>query len=298
MKAVNWKFGMSSCSTTSIGYDTFRQYAENGVELMEISLDWKEYPHIQWENVKQYSKETGVGLWSFHLPFFPFETNNIASLNPEVRKNTIALQKEYIKRASELGIGIAVIHPSGEPNGDAERPEHIKAAMDSLNLLAETASSCGMTLAVEDLPRTCIGNTTAEIKQLISAHEKLRVCFDTNHLLQDRDVDFARELGDKIVTLHVSDYDYRNERHWLPYEGKVDWVELITVLEQVGYSGALMYEIGLKTPDTIVRGRNLTFKDFADNYKALVEKRPLSPLGTPDPVKSMEWVFYREPVIQ
>jgi sugar phosphate isomerase/epimerase len=44
------------------------------------------------------------------------------------------------------------------------------------------------------------------------------VCFDTNHLLKESSEDFARAVGPHIVTLHVSDYDGKDERHWMAGE--------------------------------------------------------------------------------
>ena len=110
--------------------------------------------------------------------------------------------------------------------------------------------------------------------------------------------DFIKKLGSKIVTLHVSDYDFRNERHWLPYEGKNNWVDIVTLLEEAGYCGPFMYEISPKTPDSIIRGRDLEFSDFVENYKACVEKRPIAPLGTPNEKACANNSYFKEPVIK
>ena len=141
--------------------------------------------------------------------------------------------------------------------------------MDSLDRLAEMAFAEGVTIAVEDLPRTCLGNTADEIAEIISVNDKLRVCFDTNHLLKDNNVNFMRTLGDKIITVHISDYDFINERHWLPGEGKVDWKDFMTEFNNIGYDGVWMYELGLECPPTIVRDRNLTFVDFYQNANSI-----------------------------
>lgn len=296
--AKTWKFGMSSCSTGNLSEETFRAYAENGVELMEVSPRTEDYKTLDWAQTMRFSREYSVPIWSFHLAFAPFETNDISSCDRTLRASSVEFQSEHIKRAADFGVSLFVIHPSAEPITDAERPERLKASMDSLNKLSEVAARVGGTLAVEDLPRTCLGNTIAEMQVLLTAHEKLRACLDTNHLLSDYNVDFVKAIGKKIATLHVSDYDYRNERHWMPYEGKVNWADLVTELEKADYSGPLMYEIGLASPESIRRGRNLTFADFAENYKALVEKRAISPIGTPDPEHINDWVFYEQPILK
>lgn len=119
------------------------------------------------------------------------------------------------------------------------------------------------------MPRTRLGNTTEELKRLISANDKLRVCFDTNHLLKDDNVSFIKEIGDKIVTLHVCDFDLIDEKHWLPGEGKNDWQGILYELQKINYSGAWLYEVLLKTPATIKRNRDLVYTDFVENAQSL-----------------------------
>ena len=296
MKATEWAFGMSSCSTGKVDIDTFEQYAKHGVEMIETSFGSLDAVPHNWKELETNSRDTGVKLWSVHLPFWPFDVLDFASFDKEARKKALAIQCEITKNAADIGIKTAVIHPSGEPYPQNERDERIKIAADMLAQLAEAAHSCGVTVAVEDLPRTCLGNCSADIKRLIADNQKLRVCFDTNHLLSERNVDFVKALGDKIVTLHVSDYDFRNERHWLPYEGSVDWAELVTALEDVGYCGPFMYEISLKTPASIKR-RDLTFADFSENYKACVEKCHANVIGTPDMEECLKNSYYKEPII-
>ena len=145
----------------------------------------------------------------------------------------------------------------------------MEIAKKSLYALAEVAKTYGDVVVVENLPRTCLGKNSAEIKELISAHSSLRVCFDTNHLLCEDAVDFIRNIGDKIVTTHISDFDFYNERHWLPGEGKLDWQAILRALKEIGYQGPWLYEIGFACPKTIYRDRDLTCEDFARNAKEL-----------------------------
>lgn len=290
MKSINWNMGVSSCSMESIDRVVFEEYAKNEISMMEISLSWDKYKSINWEQTERNARETGIQLWSFHLPFAPFSENNIASPDKAVREKTIEMQKEYIQKMGNIGIGIAVIHPSGEPIGAEMREEMLKYSADSLAQLAEEGEKCGVTIAVEDLPRTCLGRNSAEIKRLISADDRLRVCFDTNHLLSQPIKEFIEDIGDKIITTHFSDYDFKNERHWLPGEGQIDWKELIETLEKVGYSGPILYELGLVTPAVgTINRRTLTFADLKENYDCLRNKLPLKAIGTPVLQKCLPW---------
>ena len=46
------------------------------------------------------------------------------------------------------------------------------------------------------------------------------------HAITHLKKEFLKSLNKKIETLHVSDYDFINERHWLCGEGKIDWLSL------------------------------------------------------------------------
>jgi sugar phosphate isomerase/epimerase len=297
MKATNWRLGMSSCGRR-LDEKTFECYAENGVCSMEVSPSLAQLENLDYENTRKLAEKYAVELWSFHLPFCPFEILNLASFDKKLVSDSTEYFSELIKKSGNIGIKNAVIHPSGEPNGDGQRDELLKISADALAKLGEVAYSQGMTLAVEDLPRTCLGNCSSDIKRLIADNDKLRVAFDTNHLLDEKNEDFIKEVGDKIVTLHVSDYDFRNERHWLPYEGKNNWVDIVSRLEDVGYSGPFMYEISPKTPKSIIRGRDLEFSDFVENYKACIRKKPFEAFGVPDEAVCIDNSYYIDPVIK
>jgi sugar phosphate isomerase/epimerase len=155
-----------------------------------------------------------------------------------------------------------VVHASGEPIADPERRDRMECAKRSLKRLAEAAAECGATIAVENLPRTCLGRDSAEVAELISAHPLLRVCFDTNHLLTESHADFLKALGPKIVTTHISDYDFVDERHLLPGEGKIDWKKFISDLVASGAPTGWIYEVPPKNTKNIERVRELTPLDL------------------------------------
>lgn len=86
-------------------------------------------------------------------------------------------------------------------------------------------------------------------------------------------MDFIHKVGKRIITTHVSDYDFVNERHWLCGEGDIDWEKLLKALNDVQYKGPWLYEIGFTCPKTIIRNRNLTCNDFALNAKELFSNK-------------------------
>ncbi len=262
--------------------ENFCALQKSGIEAIELVNRHELNDVMDYQNLKRLAKKYDITLWSMHLPYC---TVDISAGNQLERRETVARIAEFIKRGADIGFDKFVMHPSVDPIEDNERPEHMKKSMDSLNTLAEIADSCGGVIAVENLPRTCLANTTEEMTELLKANPKLRVCFDTNHLLNGDYVNFMKIHKDKIVTIHVSDYDFINERHWLPGEGKIDWDVFMTEFNKIGYSGVWMYEVSLTCPKSIIRDRDLVFDDYVQNAKALFDGK--TPARFSKPVENL-----------
>ena len=263
----------------AIDEEMFRLYKESSIAQMEVSVSKAESEALNYDKLLEWSKKYGVELYSFHLPFMPF--NDIDISHPDIAEKSVEYLKDFIDKGAKIGIDKFIIHPSGEPIAECDRALRMEISKKSLSILADYASERGAVICVENLPRTCLGRDSKDILELISANDKLVVCFDTNHLLGENPIDFIKAIGDKIVTMHVSDYDFKNERHWLPGEGLLDWQSILEAIKGIGYKGAWLYEISLGAPWTITRPRDLTYGDFYKNACELFEGLPLTKISTP-----------------
>lgn len=244
---MKWKVGWACGKPSDIPKDDwYKMLFENGITQREIGFYEYSEELPDFKKIRECADRDGIDLWSLHMPFYPFEIIDPSSLDERVREDTVKYFKRIIMKAGMVGIKKFVIHPSGEPIDNEIRKSKMNACKKSMYELAEFAKDYDAIICVEDLPRTCLGKNSEEILELLSAHEDLRVCFDTNHLLNENLVDFVKKIGNKIATLHVSDYDFIDERHWLPGKGKINWRELVCALENVGYNGAWMYEIAFR----------------------------------------------------
>ncbi len=90
---------------------------------------------------------------------------------------------------------MAVIHPSSEPIDERERGLYLKNAKASLKVLADRAQELGLILAVENLPRTCLCRDSEETAQILKSDDRLRFCFDVNHLLIDSHARFLERFA-------------------------------------------------------------------------------------------------------
>ena len=273
-----YKIGLSTTASANTE-ELFKACADAGVDVVEISRPKAEVDSLDYDNLKAISEEYGVKIWSFHLPFYPFSEIDISK--PEMAKESVEYLCSIIDKATGIGIDKFVIHASGEPIGDEERKTRMECAKNSLDILVKFAKERGAVICVEDLPRSCLGRSISDMKELLSANEDLRACFDTNHLLYDDNIELVKAIGDKIVTLHVSDFDMVNERHWLPGEGKNDWQGILSALKEVGYNGPWLYEMGFELPKTIIRERKLTPSDLVRNAHELFEGKEITIFSKP-----------------
>lgn len=259
-KFTDWKIGSSVHLNGENNDKIMSAMSEAGIKLMELSTDYNTYfTKINFNDVKISADKYGIELRSVHLPF---SVTWDLSLPDDRADKTMECHMTLIPLAAEAGFKIAVVHPSSEPIKDEERPARLVKSKANLTKLAEYAKSYGMKLAVEDLPRTCLGNCSDDMLYLLADNPDLYVCFDLNHSLKQDNTSFINALTGHIITLHVSDYDFIDERHQLPLTGKNDWKSIISALENSGYNGAWLYE-------TARERHGIEFIDLFNNYNDL-----------------------------
>ncbi len=269
---------------TSPTEEMFGELKANDIKYIEISFGkYENTLNIDFKEYKRLADKYGIVLWSYHLPFSPFTTLNPAHFDETVRKFTIGYFKELMKEAKrDAGINLFVIHPSGEPIHEGDRKKAMEKAKKSLAELCDFADQNGMVLAVEDLPRTCLGQSSRDMLELLSCHKSLKMCFDLNHISGEDADAIIRRFKDKIVTLHVSDFLGKDECHLMPGEGNIDWAAVINEFNSAGYDGPFLYEISPGTQEDgeiwakeawhtklFTRPRRLTLCDIKENFDKL-----------------------------
>jgi len=198
----------------------------------------------EFERVGHLVAEAGMQVWSVHAPF----GGGVDLSDPDeiARRESMGQIRRACKVASMLGAKCVVVHAGLAVGDDAEQEMRRRQSLRSLNCLLKRTCQLGVQLAVEYLPankpRLC--NDSAEICETFRFCDGAPgVCLDTNHANLGEDLaDAARALADLIVTLHLSDNDGERELHAMPGEGVIDWGEFMTVLDEIGYEGPLVYE--------------------------------------------------------
>lgn len=224
----------------------FVQARQAGVEWVEVALN-QCYRNVSADEVlprmqamKASLDSAGMKVWSIHLPFS--RTLDISVTDEERRMNNVQIIARIIEQCAMFNPQRLVLHPGSEPIDPIEREARIENAIRSISALRGPAGRIGAVLCIENLPRTCPGNTPEELVRIVDAVPGVMICFDMNHYQTGTNEYFLDVVGSRIGTIHALDYDGSNECHWLPGQGEINWPVLVRRLRDGGYKGVFMYE--------------------------------------------------------
>ena len=267
VSAQKGKVGTSISLVGQITPETLAQIKNAGIDYIEVTMN--NFVRNKPENEvysKAYQalkdiKDAGLKVWSVHLPYS--SVWDVSLIDPVKREEAVVFFEEMIRLAEIFEPECLILHPGADTIKDPDsRADRLKCARNSIGRLALVAKEIGALLCIEDLPRTCPGRTADEIDYLTADIPNVKVCFDTNHLLIDTHEDFFRKVGDRIATIHVSDYDRVDEKHWHPLSGRgvIDWPAFCRNLKKCGYKGVFMFES---------RGEGVGAEDVMRVYKQM-----------------------------
>lgn len=257
--------GIKEIGFDSVDFDLCRFWSERDKEI-------KLYEKL--EEGLETVKNSGLYFNGVHVSFGTFW--DFSDTDEENRKRIIKRTEQIFSRCNEYSPFCYVLHGSFENFGISEREKRKSQLKKSLCELRKLTTA---KLCVETLPRGNLGNTSEELCEIVDAVNGIDVCIDVNHLLYEKPEDAVLKLGDRIKTTHISDYDFINERHWLPGEGDINWQKLILAFEKIGYSGVWNYELSLTERETIIRDRDLTYRDIKRNFDELFSGKTLTVIG-------------------
>lgn len=235
--------GLASGFFTQPTTEKWRAAVEAGFTDAELDFPWQMAPDAMFDHaVRTYAmlREAGVNVSSAHLPFgWLWEPSD-----PDRARRDDALRrfKGLLDWIGAQGISLAVLHGSFGPIPPRDRQNRLRIAIESIAELGDYAKARGVALAIENLPRTCLGNTAAEVLAL--AGGAAGICFDVNHLLIESHAGFLAAAGPRVITSHLSDYDFIDERHWFPGAGQIDWPALLRGMDAAGCAGRCIFELG------------------------------------------------------
>jgi sugar phosphate isomerase/epimerase len=206
-----------------------------------------------------------VEFWSVHAPYG--RNLDPSSTDPETRRASAAAYCSGVDVARRVGAKIVVVHPGAKSDYDMPASERINFVPRVIAEAADYAADYGIKIAVEPLPNDETGSSLEEVLWIVDRVNKpnVGVNIDVNHLFPACAIPaMIRKAGKRLITCHISDQD-DHERHWLPFEGKLDWREVVDAFVEIGYDGPLIYETHIKNTDSLKEAVGM----IVDNYHRL-----------------------------
>lgn len=247
MPALALNLGVSlHCLATPCAPEDVAQLAHSAVQTLELPPQFPTWPRAGElaDALKDLFATSHVRAASVHSLFGG--AHDISLIDEDARRGGVRSVRHAVDMAADFAARFIVVHASAEPVEDDERDARLSQCRTSLEEIGQYAAEAGVGVAVELLPRTCLGRTADELLALVDGLDSdvFGLCLDTNHNM-DRPAelpDVARRIGGRLWELHVSDYDGVDEKHWMPGQGVVDWPALIAALHEIGFDGPFNYE--------------------------------------------------------
>ena len=185
----------------------------------------------------------GLSIWSVHSEHF----NEEGGMSPGGSYNGIKME-DYLEKqlhcakiAHALTAQIYVCHLPNytkSPRFDFERNLQI------MTQLADMTRQYGLTLALEN----CLPGDLDHIILLVDKMNRpdVGINLDTGHYFFTQNGNIAeciRQLGKRLVTLHLHDNFGHHDDHLTPGIGCIDWQSVVKALRESPYEGPLMMEL-------------------------------------------------------
>ena len=249
-------------------YEKLDEIIENGFDTVDVGIcskwHWRDQEIEAMKKLPERLElvmRSGIAINAVHISFGHHW--DFASHIPEKRQEALDNLKAILPMLDSCNPYCYVIHGSFEPIAPEHRAAEIEALKDSLKQITSWTKT---PIAVESLPRTCLFNTAAEGIDILDGIDNVYVCCDVNHFLFEKSEDAVLALGKRIITTHISDHDYENERHWLPGDGKIDWMALIGAFEKIGYNGVFNFEVISSHSPTVLKKK---YDELFEQYNAI-----------------------------
>ena len=199
---------------------------------------------------RQLIEQAGLHVYQVHGPWQYPPTNTTA----EQQADWADKVARSIRGAHALGCRYLVMHPI-MPYFGTQEPEpgaHLRQNIAFFSRLIPVAAQNDVEICIENMPfadqsTSAPVGTLELIKALQSPY--CRMCLDTGHcaVLGISPADAVREIGREYLrVLHVHDNDGHGDCHWIPYTGVINWSDFSRALEEIGFSGVLSLETGIR----------------------------------------------------
>ncbi len=241
--------------------------AQHGIRHIDAELDVSPNDFHRFDDATCERIRAGCAEHAIGLGLHTLSSVNTAEISPFVGEAVDAYLKGYMDLSTRLGADWIVIH-AGYHFGDRQR--RLSASLDRLERMTEYAEGAGAKLLLENLNWE---PDRAEVHYLAHSIEECLYFFDridspslgwsftVNHAtLEPEGIEgFLAALPmSRCGEVRLADNNGEFELHMFPGEGIIDFADLFSRVEALGYAGHYMCNFG--GLDEMLRGREFLGK--------------------------------------
>ncbi len=208
--------------------------AIKNANFKNVFVQWydENWQYSQEEQVKL-CKELGLNIIFAHLGY-----QNINSIWEEGLEgdNLVETYKKNIKNCKENNIPMVVMHLTSKKKA----PMYSEIGLNRIRKIVEYAKKLNMKVAFEN---TKIKGYLEYVLENIK-DDNVGICFDSGHYHVHFNDEFNFEFfKDRIFAIHLHDNDKSDDLHLMPFEGTINWKEVILKLKECNYTGPITLEL-------------------------------------------------------
>ena len=173
-----------------------------------------------------------------------FEDINTMWLEGDAYVKPYNRMKAAIEAAGANGVPIVVMHLSS----GWHPPVVNELGLSRFDSLVKFAAQKNVIVAFENLRN--VENLEAIMEHYANT-PNVKYCYDCGHEhCYTKDVDWIEKFGSKLCCVHIHDNfgiqepeQECTDLHYLPFDGDIDYKDMISRLDKVGFEGTLMLEV-------------------------------------------------------
>ena len=188
-----------------------------------------------WETSQQeqldYARRCGLNIIFAHLGYQDINSIWIDSDDNKI----VERYKNDIRICSENGIKMVVMHLTSKKIA----PMYNEVGLKRIKEIADYAKNIGIKNAFENTKIK--GYLDYVIKNI--DNDNVGICFDSGHYHVHFDDEFDWNLfKNRIFAVHLHDNDKSDDLHLHPFDGTIDWDDVILKLKECNYEGPITLE--------------------------------------------------------
>jgi sugar phosphate isomerase/epimerase len=226
--------------------------SENGFDFIDLTI----------EPIRAYNidiKKTKDALDKFSLEAIGHTNPFLPAIFPidSIKEACLKEFRRYITVFSEIGIKLMNIHPFYRAPFYSDEMK-IRANIEFIKEVNRMCSAEGIILMLENYITPF--DRPEVFSMIINEVPDLMVHLDVAHCninqIENLTAEFFRQLGDRIMHLHLSDNRGREDEHLPLGCGNIKWAEIIKVIKGSGYNRTITLEVFSHDRDYLLISRD------------------------------------------